>query len=136
MRRLAALVVLGAVVTGTAGCSGDAASPDGVLPTPAADGAGASARVDPSGAASAAAASAGAALGGNTTAICEQAARTGSSFGETFIADLRLQIDAAAKGAEAKTQADQKVARDVQNYSYALADMAELTTDARLKKAL
>jgi hypothetical protein len=130
MRRIAALVILGAL----GGCSG-ASSPAGVTPNRTPD-AGASApdmaapgtTVDPSTAESA--------LTGNTKAICEQAARTSSSFGETFIADLRLQIDAAAKGGNAKTQADQKVTRDVQNYSYALADMAKLTTDAGLKKAL
>jgi hypothetical protein len=84
----------------------------------------------------AAAASADAALGGNTKAICDQAARASAGFGETFIADLRLQIDAASKGGAAKTQAQQKISRDVQNYSYALADMAKLTTDPALKKAL
>jgi hypothetical protein len=124
MRRIAVLVILGAL----GGCSGTP-SPAGVTPTPAVrpSAPGATA-VDPSVAESA--------LTGNTKAICEQAARTGSSFGETFIADLRLQIDAASKGGDAKTQADQKVARDVQNYSYALTDMAKLTTDTELKKAL
>jgi hypothetical protein len=136
MRRIAALVILGAL----GGCSGTS-SPAGVTPTPT-PAAGASApgvaaqgtTVDPSAASAASAAES--ALTGNTKAICEQAARTSASFGETFIADLRLQIDAPAKGGHAKTQADQKVTRDVQNYSYALADMAKLTTDAALKKAL
>src|SRR4051794_35798601 len=127
MRRIAVLVLLGAL----GGCSGGS-TPAGVTPTPAAgaSAAGASApgaTVGPSAADSA--------LTGNTGAICEQAARTGASFGETFIADLRLRIDAASKGGDAKAQAEQKVARDVQNYSYALADMAHLTTDAELKKA-
>ncbi|GAA0475011.1 hypothetical protein Ade02nite_40980 [Paractinoplanes deccanensis] len=122
-----------------AGCSG---SPSGQTPaagTPAAP-AGTPATgptavppapVDPS-----VAASADAALSGDTEAICAQAARVNSDFGKTFIADLKLQIDAASKGGAAKQQADQKIARDVSNYSYALADMAKLTTDPVLKKAL
>jgi len=136
MRRIAALIILGALGGCSAGSSpatspasapaGVVPTPGGVMPTPAA---GASAATtDPS--------AGDAALSGNTRAICEQAARTSAGFGETFIADLRLQIDAAAKGGDVKTQADRKVARDVQNYSYALADMAKLTTDAGLKKAL
>ena len=48
--------------------------------------------VDPS-----VAASADKALSGNTKAICEQAERTSTSFGQTFIADLQMQIDAASQ---------------------------------------
>ncbi|WP_250035916.1 hypothetical protein [Paractinoplanes maris] len=136
---LAVCVALGAFAA-TAACSsssggGDAAGPSaGAVP-----GAGSAARasavppapVDPS-----AAASADAALTGNTKEICAQAERASTSFGEIFIADLKLQIDAAGKGAQAKRQAAEKVSRDVQNYSFALADMAGLTTDPGLKKAL
>ncbi len=130
-RSLAACVALGALAL-TAACSDDAGSPAG--PAPAAGGSAAAvppAPVDPS-----VAASADAALAGNTKEICAQAERASTTFGEIFIADLKLQIEAASKGAAAKQQATQKIARDVQNYSFALADMAGLTTDPTLKKAL
>jgi hypothetical protein len=141
-RNLAAVAVLGALL-GIAGCSDKSASSDAAAaPAPGASAAGAAAAAGATGAVTAApvdpsvAASADAALSGNTGAICAQAARTSTAFGETFIADLRLQIDAASKGAQPKSQAEQKITRDVQNYSYALADMAKLTTDPALKKAL
>jgi hypothetical protein len=129
MRRFAALLVLPFLAAGCSG--GDATATTG--PTPATGGAGpaAPAPVDPS-----VAASADAALSGNTKAICAQAERAGQSFGDIFLADLKLQIDAASKGTAARAQADEKIARDVQNYSFALADMAKLTEDAKLEKAL
>jgi hypothetical protein len=130
-RNLAVAAVLGALLS-AAGCSDEPASTGAVGPTPVTGSSAATAAVpDPS-----AAASADAALSGNTKAICDQAARTGTAFGQTFIADLKLQIDAASKGAQAKAQAQQKIARDVSNYSYALADMAKLSSDPALKKAL
>jgi hypothetical protein len=76
------------------------------------------------------------ALSGNTKAICDQAARTSATFGETFIADLKLQIDAASRGPAAKAQAQQKIDRDVSSYSSALAGMADLADDKALKTAL
>ncbi|SNY35524.1 hypothetical protein [Paractinoplanes atraurantiacus] len=134
--RLALPALAAASLLSLAACSGGAAdeAPAGQAPaaTPGASVAPAPpAPVDPS-----AAASADAALGGDTEAICAQAGRVSTAFGETFIADLKLQIDAASQGATAKQQADQKIERDVTSYSYALADMAKLTTDPALKKAL
>ncbi|WP_250009103.1 hypothetical protein [Actinoplanes sp. M2I2] len=126
----AALVALAA----TSACSSDAGSlPAGVSVTDASAPAGA---VPPAPADPSVAASADAALSGNTKEICAQAERASTSFGELFIADLKLQIDAAGQGEQAKRQAAEKVSRDVQNYSFALADMAGLTTDPALKKAL
>ncbi|NMO57232.1 hypothetical protein HH310_39425 [Actinoplanes sp. TBRC 11911] len=118
-RNLVALTLLGALAGCTSG--GVAAPPARPAPAPA----------DPS-----AAASADRALTGDTQAICDQAARTGAGFGEMFIDDLQLRVDSAAQGDQAKAQAQQKITRDVQNYSVALADMAALTTDAALKQAL
>ncbi len=129
-RHLAAVAALGFLFV-AAGCSGDDAPSvgDAAAPTPAV---GASvAPVDP-----AVAASADAALSANTKAICDQAARTSTNFGKTFVADLKMQIDAAAKGGEAKAEVTRKITRDVQNYSFALADMAKLTDDKKLKAAL
>jgi hypothetical protein len=83
-----------------------------------------------------AAASADAALSQDSKAICAQADRTGTTFGDTFIADLKLQLDAKNKGAQAKAEAKQKISQDVSNYSYALADMSKLASDAKLKSAL
>ncbi len=78
-----------------------------------------------------------AALSGNTRAICAQAARTGVDFAATFAANVKLQIEAASSGEPgAVRRAEQKAARDVQNYSYALTDMAKLAADPAVKKAL
>jgi hypothetical protein len=123
-----------ALLSAAAGCSDDSVEPAPAAPSataappaPAAP----PARVDPS-----AAASADAALAGDTEAICAQAARVNTDFGKTYIADLKLKIDATSKGAEAQQAAEQKITRDVSNYSYALADMAGLTSDPALKSAL
>jgi len=121
-RGLAVCVALGALVA-TAACTDVNPSP-GVTAAPPSP-------VDP-----AAAASADAVLAGDTKEICAQAERVRGSFGKTFIADLKLKIDVAGQGDDAQRQAAEKISRDVQNYSYALAGMAELTADAALKKAL
>lgn len=123
---LAACVALGALVTAAA-CS-DASGGGSATGTPA--------PAPPSPADPSVVASADAALSGNTKAICAQAARATASFGETYIADLKLKIDAAAEGEGATRQAAEKISRDVRNYSFALADMAGLTTDPELKRAL
>jgi hypothetical protein len=137
MRRLVPLLVL--PLLAVAGCSGDGDSTTtagGATPAisvvPRSGGAAvAPSPVDPS-----VAASADKALSGNTGAICDQAARTSTSFGQTFIADLQMQIDAASKGAAAKAQAQEKINRDVSSYSSALSGMAELASDKALKSAL
>ncbi len=49
---------------------------------------------------------------------------------------MKLLKDAKSADADAAAQVDQKTTRDVQNYAAALADMAKLTTDAKLKKTL
>ncbi|WP_433301877.1 hypothetical protein ACQP2F_07390 [Actinoplanes sp. CA-030573] len=142
MRRLVPLLVL--PVLALAGCSGaddNASAPAGGTPAAGANaGAGsdagtpaapAPAPVDPS-----VAAKADKALSGNTKAICAQAERTSTSFGQTFIADLQMQIDAAGQGAAAKAQAQEKIDRDVSSYSSALSSMARLADDKALKSAL
>src|SRR5690349_14200432 len=98
MRRVAALMTLPFLAV-AAGCTVDDAGTT-PAPAPAAGGGSAAApgggsavppaSVDPS-----VAAAGDKALSGNTKAICDQAARAGTSFGETFIADLKLQIEAA-----------------------------------------
>jgi hypothetical protein len=76
-------------------------------------------------------------LSGNTEAICTQAVKTGADFARTFAANLELQIDAAsADDPAAVQQAEQKAARDVQNYSYALNDLSKLAADPAVKTAL
>jgi len=126
MRRVAAAAALGALLC-VAACTDKSAS-TGATPS---WNAGATRSADPR-----AAVSADAALSGNTKAICDQATRTGASFGQTFINDLKLQIDAAGKTAQARAEAKQKIEQDVSNYSYALADMAKLAHNAPLKSAL
>ncbi|MBU2669721.1 hypothetical protein KOI35_40055 [Actinoplanes bogorensis] len=118
----------------TAACSSDDAT-DAAAANPSAGAVGATASPlnppDPS-----VAAAADAALSGNTKAICAQAQRARTTFGEQFVANQKLKIDNASKDAAAKKAAADKSARDVNSFSYALADMAGLTTDAPLKKAL
>ena len=134
MRRLAALLIL-PVLAPLAGCSGGdvtgAAEPVTSTTGGAAAASPAPVPVDPS-----AAASGDKALAGNTAAICDQAGRAAASFGETFIADLKLQIDAAGQSPAAKAQAQQKIDRDVASYSSALRGMAGLADDKPLKAAL
>ncbi|WP_436522743.1 hypothetical protein [Actinoplanes sp. HUAS TT8] len=125
-RSLAALAALSFTLL-AAGCSADSGSP-AATGTPAAA---APASADP-----AAAASADAALSADTQAICAQAARTSTNFGTNFAADYATLVGAAAQGAEAKARAQEKVDRTVDGYSYALTDMAKLTDDPALKKAL
>jgi hypothetical protein len=140
MRRFAAALIalpllLAACSTDASDGDGDAATVAGPAPVtsvpPPAPGGAVPTKVDPS-----VAASADAALSGNTRAICAQAERAAESFGKTFIDDLKLQIDAAGKGTAAASEAKQKIARDVENYSFALADMAKLTDDATLSRTL
>jgi hypothetical protein len=132
VRRFAPLLVLPLLLAGCSAAGDDAATTAGPTPN---TGGGASAvapaPVDPS-----VAASADKALSGNTKAICEQAERTSTGFGQAFIADLQMQIDAASQGAAAKAQAQEKIDRDVSSYSSALAGMAKLADDKALKAAL
>ncbi|BEL09436.1 hypothetical protein Q0Z83_076270 [Actinoplanes sichuanensis] len=77
-----------------------------------------------------------AALSEDTEAICAQASRTSNEFGKTFAEDYQLLVRAAAEGAEAKAKAQEKVTRDLQNFSFALLDMSKLAADPAVKKAL
>jgi hypothetical protein len=137
MRLRLAAGALTAVLLG-AGCSaggdtGDTTG-DGVAPSAAGRAGAGTTAAGPSGAGQ----NAGdAALVGNTDAICDQAARTGGEFAATFAQDLKLLID--AESARDKAQAARvkaKTSRDVDNYSFALADMSRLAADPALKRAL
>ncbi|WP_199514025.1 hypothetical protein [Nucisporomicrobium flavum] len=78
-----------------------------------------------------------AALKGNTKAICDQAAKTGGDAAKNFAQDLKLLIDAeSAQDKAAVAAAKAKTTRDVENYSFALGDMAKLASEPQLKKAL
>ena len=129
MRRFAPLLILPLLAAGCSASDGDAAANAG--PTPNTAGSAARASVDPS-----VAAAADKALSGNTKAICEQAQRTTTNFGQTFIADLQLQIDAASKGSAAKAAAQEQIDRDVSSFSSALAGMGQLADNKALKSAL
>jgi hypothetical protein len=129
VRRFMPLLILPLLAAGCSASDGDATAAG---PTPnTAGSAAARASVDPS-----VAAAADKALSGNTKAICDQAARTTTSFGQTFIADLQLRIDAASKGGAAKAQAQEKIDRDVSSFSSALSGMAHLADNKALKAAL
>ena len=120
---------------GAAPAAGTSAPAATVAPAPSAAGGGSGAPA--AGASAAAGAEGDAALSGNTAAICAQAAKTGIDFAGTFAENVKLQIEAASGGEPAAVQqAEQKAARDVQNYSYALRDMSGLAADPALKKAL
>jgi hypothetical protein len=134
VRRFAPLLLVPLLVAGCSDADGGDATAAGATPD-ASSGASvvtaAPAPVDPS-----VAASADKALSCNTKAICDQAARTTTGFGQTFIADLQMQINAAGQGAAAKAQAQEKIDRDVSSFSSALAGMAKLADDKALKSAL
>jgi hypothetical protein len=76
------------------------------------------------------------ALSEDTEAICAQASRTSNEFGKTFAEDYQLLIKAAAESQEAKAKAQEKVSRDLENFSFALLDMSKLAADPTVKKAL
>jgi hypothetical protein len=144
MRPATAAVTLAGIVLLTGCSTGPAADGTAVAPAPAPGGS-APATGAPAGAATgpnAQTASSGsqggdAALAGDTGAICAQAVKTGGDFARTFAGNLKLQIDAASSGDPAAVQrAEQKSARDVQNYSYALNDLSELAADPAVKNAL
>jgi hypothetical protein len=143
MRRSAAAAVLAGMFLLT-GCSTEPAD-DGtsVAPAPApgasvtASAPGPGTPADAAGQQNTGARDGDAALSGDTGAICAQAVRTGADFARTFAGDLKLRIDAAASGDPAAVQqAEQKSARDVRNYSYALNDLSKLAADPAVKRAL
>lgn len=77
-----------------------------------------------------------AALAADTGAICAQASRTSAAFGATFAEDHRLLAEAAGRGGAARANAEQKAARDMENFGHALRDMARLAADPGVTKAL
>ncbi|MEV8508082.1 hypothetical protein AB0368_25135 [Actinoplanes sp. NPDC051475] len=135
MRRLLCATALsGALLLGACSTDKSAGTPAGTTP---AAGAGSSAAAALAPAASSDPAGGDAALKGNTEAICTQAAKTGGDSAKNFAQDLKLLIDAeSAQDQDAVAKAKEKTSRDVENYSFALADMAKLASDPELKKAL
>jgi hypothetical protein len=121
-RHLAPLAAL-AVLALAGGCSGGGAD-SAVWETPKASSSA------PSSAPS------GVTLSADARATCDKAAKIGNAFGGTFMTDLRLRIDAEAKGASARSAAQTKMDRHLNEYSSALAGLARSTGDAALKKAL
>lgn len=141
MRRL---LVLTSVILLAAGCSTDKSGDTTAAPAPAPTPPGASAPAA-AGTASAAPGTSAAAQGGdadaalrnNTAAICNQAAKTSGDFANLLTDNAKLAADAAsAKDTVAKQRAEQKMIRDVQNYSYALLDMSKLAGDKSVSAAL
>lgn len=139
--RIPALVAVAITAVFLTGCSGGDSEAAGPGPTPAAAGGGvtsaaAPSAAEPGGPAEQTEKPTDAALSEDTEAICAQAGRTSTSFGKTFAEDYQLLIQAAGEGAEAKARAEEKVTRDVENFSYALLDMSKLAGDPAVKKAL
>ncbi|UQU63580.1 hypothetical protein COUCH_31970 [Couchioplanes caeruleus] len=140
MRRLLCAAVLSSALLLTA-CSTDKSAEPSAAGTPVAGAGSSSAGAPASGGSpaprSSAAGKGDAALKGNTKAICDQAAKTGGDAAKNFAQDLKLLIDAeSAQDKAAVAAAKAKTTRDVQNYSFALGDMAKLASDPQLKKAL
>ncbi|MGW4944543.1 hypothetical protein ACWEOZ_23465 [Actinoplanes sp. NPDC004185] len=141
MRRLlCATAVSGAFLLLGAGCSADDPAASTAAPTPATSGAAspaASGGATGSATATASPQSGDAALSGNSSAICQQAAKTGGDAAKNFALDLKLLIDAqSAQDADQVAKAKAKTTRDVENYSYALTDMSKLASEPALKAAL
>lgn len=142
MRSLSGAAVLAAVLLLSAGCSADepagvaAQTPSVAAAAPGASGAAPQASGD-TGPDAGGPDAGDAALAGNTRAICAQAAKTGGDFAATFAEDLKLLIDASsAKDPDLAAKVEQKTARDVQNYSFALTDLSKLASDRAVSKAL
>jgi hypothetical protein len=79
---------------------------------------------------------AGVTLSQDTKAICGEADRTSTTFGNTLIADLKVQLDAKGKDADARAEAKRKLTKDVSDYSDALGDMSKRASDPTLKTTL
>jgi hypothetical protein len=144
MRRLLCAAVLSSALL-LGACSTDKSSDTSPAATPAApasagapaSGVGGSPVPGSSAAGSSASGKGDAALKGNTKAICAQAAKTGGDAAKNFAQDLKLLIDAeSAQDKAAVAAAKAKTTRDVENYSFALGDMAKLASEPELKKAL
>lgn len=142
MRRLAVVAVASAALFAFTACSsssGTADEPAQATPPVAAAPPGTSAAPDAPAPASAAPDGGGdaeagdAALAADTEAICRQATTTGGNFAANYLKNLDAMIKA---GSAADERATAQLGRDVANYAYALKDMARLTTDPALKKAL
>ena len=142
MRRL---LVLTSVILLAAGCStGKSGDEPPAAPAPIPGSSAPAAAGDAGTAASAAPGKSTAADGGgdaalknNTEAICNQASKTSGDFASILAGNVKLAGDAAsAKDAVAKQRAEQKMVRDVQNYSYALIDMSKLAGDKAVSTAL
>jgi hypothetical protein len=123
---MAALAVLSTLLL-AAGCSGDDAGPAAT---------GSSAAAAPASAGASGAAPPGSGFSGHDEQVCDQATLASTDFGEVFLNDLQLRIDAGGKGAAEKAQAQQKITRDVQEYTSSLAGLAKIATDPALQKAL
>lgn len=142
MRRLLCVTALGSALL-LGACSTDKSADTSAAATPTAGAASAGAEAPaPGGSGSPASGkpaggSGDAALKGNTKAICTQAEKTGGNAVKNFAANLKLLIDAeSAQDKDAVAKAKEKTSRDVENYSFALADMSKLASDPDLKKAL
>ena len=145
MRRLWATAASGAVILLSAGCSTEPATtgsatpavppvpPSAAAPAPqASPGAGASA-----GAGAASANAGDVALAGNTDAICKQATKVSGRAAATFATNMKLLVEAStAKSKDDAQQARARTVRDVQNWSFALADLSKLVADKTVKRAL
>jgi hypothetical protein len=129
--RIPALAVMAISAALLTGCSGgdEPSAPAAQAPAPAAAGGSAAAAQQTEKPTDTA-------LSEDTGAICAQASRTSNDFGKTFAEDYQLLIKAAAESKEAKARAQEKVTRDLQNFSFALLDMSKLAADPAVKKAL
>jgi len=141
MRRLlCATAVSGALLLLGTGCSADNGTLGAATPAPMPAASGFAAPAGSAAATSAGAGSAGAgdaALSGNSAAICAQAAKTGGDAAKNFAQDLKLLIDAeSSQDQDQVAKVKAKTTRDVENYSYALTDMAKLASEPALKQAL
>ncbi|MEV6489549.1 hypothetical protein AB0M20_13125 [Actinoplanes sp. NPDC051633] len=133
MRRLFVVLFLLAATGWSAGCSTDRTGSSAATPEPAATPSAAAASVAP-GASAKPGAAAGAAP---KDAICEQATRVSTQFAKTFADDIKALVDASSKADPAAAdQVKKKTARDVENYAFALRDMAGHTEDPKVSKAL
>jgi hypothetical protein len=129
MRRLLVVLFLLAV----AGCSTGKHVPPAAAPAPAARPSATTATAAP-----VESAKPGTAAGmAPKDAICDQATRVGTQFAAAFADDIKALIDASSKADPAAAdQVKKKTARDVENYAFALSDMAGHTDDPKIKKVL
>jgi hypothetical protein len=137
MRRLWATAASGAVLLLSAGCSTEPGTSGSAAPAAPTTGAAVSGPAPSARASGVPQTTGDAALAGNTGAVCSQAARLSGQAAAAYAENLKILVDASsAKNKDLTAKAKEETERDIESWSFALADLSKLVADPGVKKAL